>query len=426
MFKDIIPSSFFSPRSTTTRACHRKRHLKIESLDQRALLTTIVMDAPDFRISEAGGTGELSQDAESPAVAYNAIDDQYLVVWSHEDQSQRQIQSKVVGQLIDAQTNQVIRDDFRISAGRDPERAVEPVVEWNSQTNEYLVVWASDRGTDTERVVTQRIGADGTFRGAQIPIIDPIDGGSLDGVSEPAVTYNAAHGEYLVVWKAFGDNRGGFAQGILGQRIDATGNEIGGDFRISDIESEDKTLKVANAPDVVTNEQTGDYLVVWAANAEESGELFQMTEAVFGQFVDATGNEIGSNDFLISDGIEFSNSGRKAQSHPEAVYNSHDNSFLAAFNHVNRDVDGRNGAKQVFGRIIDATGTPQMPSDFAIGDKRDETGFITEFDITYNSLNNEFLVVWVGDIDSNTDRSRTAATEEVRGPTVGPSGRTDR
>ena len=405
---------FSSIRANCSRSAGRRnhsRHLAIELLDERSLLTTVVMDTPDFRISEAGGTGARSQDAESPAIAYNAIDDQYLIVWSHEDQSQRDTHSGIVGQIVDAQTHRVIRDDFRISAPRDVGRAQDPAVAWNSQTNEYMVIWAGDRGTDTERVLMQRIGGDGRFRGGQIPINDPIDGGSLSGVSEPAVTYNSTSGEYLAVWGAFGDGLGSFTKGILGQLIDATGKEVGSDFRISDVGGDGNVFRIATAPDVVVNEQSGDFLVVWAGNADKSGELLQLTEAVFGQFVDAKGNEIGSNDFPISNGIELSESGRVAQSQPEAVYNSHADSFLVAFNRVTRDADGRNAAKRVFGRIINATGAPQTAKDFAIGDDLDDTGFISEFDVAYNSLDNEFLVVWVGDIDSSS--VRPIAIEEV-------------
>jgi hypothetical protein len=105
----------------------------------------------DFRISDAGTNGDATRDVESVAVAYNDIEEEYLVVWSADDNQTTLADGEfeIYGQRIDANTGAELgTNDFRISdMGPDNNAqfdAVSPSVAFNSANNEYLVVWEGD------------------------------------------------------------------------------------------------------------------------------------------------------------------------------------------------------------------------------------------------------------------------------------------
>ena len=121
--------------------------------------------ANDFRISDMGDDSETDPGirdyfrAFHPAVAYNSMDNEYLVVWEGEDDTAPLVDGEfeIFGQRINAATGAEIGTDFRISdMGDDSETdpnirndfiAANPAVAYNSMDNEYLVVWDGDDDT---------------------------------------------------------------------------------------------------------------------------------------------------------------------------------------------------------------------------------------------------------------------------------------
>ena len=76
-------------------------------------------------------------------VAWNSAGNQYLVVWSGAGESGETIKTEVYGQLL-AATGTSVGNDFRISSTSDQGSnfsASGPVVAYNSVNNRYLVVW---------------------------------------------------------------------------------------------------------------------------------------------------------------------------------------------------------------------------------------------------------------------------------------------
>ena len=105
----------------------------------------------DFRISDMGPDGDSSYGAFSPAVAYNGINNQYLVVWYGDDSTAPLMDDEfeIFGQRLNAATGaQVGANDFRISdmgpEGSTSYDASSSTVAYNSTNNEYLVVWQGD------------------------------------------------------------------------------------------------------------------------------------------------------------------------------------------------------------------------------------------------------------------------------------------
>jgi hypothetical protein len=265
----------------------------------------------DFRISEMGPDGDSSYTAFTPAVAYNTVNNRYLVVWRSDDDTGPLVddEMEIFGQLLDGPSGIEIGDDFRVSdAGLDgvtASGAFDPDVAYNPSANEFLVVWQADEISgamlDGEfEVYGQRLtGPSGAqVGGNDFRISDMgIDGGAnLDG-TDPAVAYNSDSEEYLVVWG--GDNVVDFDSEIFGQRLSSTGVEVGtNDFRISDMGPENEPFHNAIAPDVAVDEATGRILVVWWGNqvSGSSGDV-----EVFAQQLSPAGSELGDNDFTLSD-----------------------------------------------------------------------------------------------------------------------------
>ena len=207
----------------------------------------------DFRLSDMGTDGDPEFEATVPAAAYSSGAGQYLVVWEGDDNTPPLAESEfeIHGQQLDAATGAALGGDQRISnAGPDGDPAYgmwdfNTAVAYNSTDDEYLVVWASDDNAgglvnDEFEIFGQRVEA---ATGAEIGINDfrisdmGPDGNSDYDAGYPAVAYNSADNEYLVVWAGNNDLAAmdpGEAE-VYGQRLAAaTGAEVGvNDFPIS-------------------------------------------------------------------------------------------------------------------------------------------------------------------------------------------------
>ncbi len=211
---------------------------EVEILGQRLVAATgAPAGADDFRISDMGADGDLEFQATNPAVAFNPVDNQYLVVWQGDDNIAPLVNNEleIFGQLLDVAGAAVGLNDFRIS----------------------------DVGGSRE---------------------------SLFDAFEPAVAYDPTQELFVVVWYA-DDNVGGQVDGeleILGQTLDRSGVAQGpNDFRLSDAGGIGDPARDANRPAVAAGGKTGKLLVVWAADDDTDGQLDNELE-IFGQQIDVT------------------------------------------------------------------------------------------------------------------------------------------
>ncbi len=376
----------------------------------------------DFRISETGGDGDPSVDAADPAVAYNSLHQEYLVVWQADDPAVGLTDNdfQILGQRIDATTGLEIGPAFRISdlAVGDPAfAAYRPAVVYSASSNEYLVVWAGDAGVPGEfEIFGQRLDADPSSFGAvganDFRISDMGPDGNLDfGAFRPAVAFNAVDDEYLVVWTG-DDNPPGLVDNafeVFGQRLDADPSSFGevgtNDFRISDMGSFDGNIDFgAFDAAVAFNRQDREYLVVWDGD-DDTGPLVEGELEIFGQRLNADPSsfgEVGTNDFRISDmGID-GNRDFGAFS-PAVAHNSNDNEYLVVWQGDETSADEE---LEIFGQRLDGDGAAAGANDFQVSDMgpSGSTAFgAFEPEVTHNGVDNEYLVVWHGDDNSLVD-----------------------
>jgi hypothetical protein len=178
-------------------------------------------------------------------------------------------------------------------------------IAYNTQANQYLVVWSGASTTANESEIWGRlVDAAGNPLGGNFRISDMgPDGVASYAAADPAVTFNAQANEYLVVWRGDDDTAPlvDGEQEIFGQRLSTSGTEVGAnDFRLSDMGTNGDVNFAASDPSVTFNAQASEYLIVWHGD-DNTGLLVTGENEIFGQRLSASGTEVGANDFRLSD-----------------------------------------------------------------------------------------------------------------------------
>jgi hypothetical protein len=211
---------------------------------------------------------------------------------------------------------------------------------------------------------------------------------------DPALAYNPRTNQYLAVWaaevstadstKVCGDFSGvKCTRRILGRFIDAAGNPLGSAFGVSDEGPSVASRDTRHDPQVVYNSRDNEFLVVWHGTPTGGGNTLNCGggEEIFGQRLNATGAEVGSNDFLIS----ARNSGCARD--PQVRYSSGSNVYLVAW----AEEGGVTPTDQVFAQRVTAAGANTFPLEFQVSTA--VAG--ADPDIAYDSNSDQFLVVWI-------------------------------
>jgi hypothetical protein len=159
------------------------------------------------RISQVTHIGA-NRVASSPRVVHNNANNEYFVVFQanalrgegNEDAYE------IFGQRIDAATlAEIGPNDARVSESVEPgNTASEPAVTFNSVAKEYLVIWRSSRQNATSEIYGQRISVTGTEIEADFQISTIAVVGKDRSVNNSSLTHNTANGGYLVVWEGNG------------------------------------------------------------------------------------------------------------------------------------------------------------------------------------------------------------------------------
>jgi hypothetical protein len=363
-----------------------------------------------------GPDGDPTFEAGEPAVAYNAVNNLYLVVWEGDDNTPPFINEEfeIHGQLIDGATGAEIGADFRISdvgpdglASRD---AGPPAIAWDSIANQFLVVWEADDtdvGTPNHKneihgqLIDGATGAEIGPNDFRISDMGQNDDPEFDA-REAAVAFNRVNHEFLVAWRGE-DDTGDLVFDefeIFCQRIDAaTGAELGfNDVRISDMGATDGDTDFnAHSPAVAHNPANNEYLVVWRADDDSKG-LADNEFEVYGQRLDgATGAEIGVNDFRISDMGPDGDPAFSAKE-PWIDYSDADNEYLVAWEGTDDSLS--DGKTEIFVQRIDANGSEVGENDLRAshtGAEGDGAADALDPGIAYGSGRNQFMVAWAAD-----------------------------
>lgn len=401
----------FEVTSTGTR-------LTIAASALAAAVYPVVIDpeigSNDVRVSDMGPDGDANYDALNPAVAYNNIDNNYLVVWEGDDTPGDLVEGEmeIFGQILSANGAQVGYSDVRIShTGPDGStlyNARNPAVAFNTVFNQYLVVWEADNPesglVDNEFEIWGQVVDPllfplwgGNFR---ISSMGP-DGDALYDAGRPAVAYNPTPDEYLVVWDG-DDDAGALVDDeleIWAQRVYSTALLVGSALRVSDMGGTGDASYDALAADVAYNTTDHEYLVVWQGDDDAAGLVDNESE-IYGQRMDQSGGGLGANDARLSDAGGDGDAAYGAYN-PALAYNSVDNEYLVVWmgdDNVGGLVDNE---MEIFSQRLSATLGGLGSNDYRltdVGGVGNATYRVTWGpDLAYNALNNEFMVTWSGE-----------------------------
>jgi hypothetical protein len=180
-------------------------------------------------------------EAVRPSIAYNSNRDEYLAVWWND----RSANDDIYGQRVSGK-GALIEDRFPVAAGKNHERRY-PDVAYNSQADEYLVVWQDDIAAS---IFGQRVSATGQLLDVEISI-----GGLEDWNWAAKVAYASTENKYLVVWIEYGFTTTTYA--IAGKEVSSTGSP-GSRFVI-----ETDYVNTVAGVDLAYNRASNEFLVVW-------------------------------------------------------------------------------------------------------------------------------------------------------------------
>jgi hypothetical protein len=224
----------------------------------------------------------------------------------------------------------------------------------------FVVVWASvgPDGGGTG-IFGQRYDAAGAPRGGEFRV----NTYTMNDQDSPAVAVDS-QGRFVVVWQSTGQE--GPNLGVVGQRYDAGGTPLGGEFRVNSY-----TTTNQNQPAVATDPQ-GGFVVVWTSF--QDGDLL----GVFGQRHDTAGTRLGA-EFRV-------NTYTGLNQDAPAVAVSPGGDFVVIW--VSSIQDGFGYG--IFGQRYDATGTPRA-SEFRVNTTT--VGDQAAPAVAVDGLGN-FVVVW--------------------------------
>ncbi|KAB2968989.1 MAG: hypothetical protein F9K18_02065 [Thermoanaerobaculia bacterium] len=373
----------------------------------------------DFMISDMGGLGDPNDGALTPAVAYDSVDHQYLVVWAGTEDDGGTVQGEweIYVQRLDAVTGDRVGANQRISAmcgiGVAACPVYWPAVAYDPDRNQYLVAWTAGDNRDgmvagEREIFVQRLdAATGAEIGADDQRISAMGGlgDAAYDAERPAVAYNGVHGEFLVAW--YGDDDTLFQTDeeleIFVQRLDAaTGAELGADDnRVTFAGPNLDPAFDAERPALAYSPVADRYLVVWQGD-DDTPPLVEGELEISSQLLD------GADGMLVGGPIRLSAMGPDGSTAfaalaPQVAWNPVDDEFLAVWSGDDDTPPRVDGEFEIHLQRVRANGFPHGTDDerlSAMGPDGSTAFGAGSPGLAVNPRHDEALVVWVADDDT--------------------------
>ncbi len=261
----------------------------IDSDDDGASLAYEIISGPDLGLVFNNNDGSFTYDADG-ALDYlsegesEIVSFDYKAIDSHGAYSQVMTASITVDGLTNVEPplltvwdtrNREIGDEFQVNTYTTNVQAYPSVAGLSG--GGFVVTWQSEgQDGDTSGVYGQIYGADGTTVGDEFQVNSYTDWFQED----PSVT-GLADGGFVVTWESFFQDRSD--NGVYGQRYDADGGTVGGEFQINSHTANDQ-----DSPDV-TGLTGGGFVVTWQSDGQDGS-----WEGVYGQLYGADGGTLGA------------------------------------------------------------------------------------------------------------------------------------
>jgi hypothetical protein len=154
---------------------------------------------------------------------------------------------------------------------------VRPIAAMDRERDDFTVVWTSEyQDGSFDGIFGQRYDATGAPLGSEFRV----NTYTTNTQFVPAIAMDRQR-RFVVVWQS--STQDGAAEGIFGQRYDAAGVRLGGEFQINTYTTSDQYGPA------IAMEAGGSFVVVWASTGQDG-----YGGSVFGQRFDAAGARLGS------------------------------------------------------------------------------------------------------------------------------------
>jgi hypothetical protein len=192
---------------------------------------------------------------------------------------------------------------------------------------DFVVTWTSAaQDGNGDGIFAQRFGRDGSTRGGEFQVNTFTTG--AQAISHVGI---GANGSFVIVWA--GLNQDGSSNGIFGQRYDASGARMGGEFQVNTYTTGAQYYATA------AMDRRGNFVVAWASGGQDGnvGGIFARRFAAGGA---AIGAEFQVNTFTIGS----QDTGKVAM--------APDGGFVIVWESAAQDGD----SDGIFGQLFDAAG----------------------------------------------------------------------
>lgn len=302
--------------------------------------------------SEFQITSVTTTDQKSGVGAYNATNNQYLVVWATSD-------SKILARRMTGGGVVTTTDTILLSSNTSIDT---PDVVYLSNTTQYLAVWKDNRNAVTtgSDIYGRLVAPSGSTNGSEYVI-------SNHGASEtvPRLTLSGSGGAW-VVWQR--NNGATTGQDIYARELNSSGQLLGSLITVYESPySPGVEIGLSQERPVVARNSLGDLVFAWQDDRVGNWDIYARLRL-------ANGN-IGG-DFLAHPA-----SGNQENVH--IAFNTTANEYLVVWQDFRNDLLGW----QIFGQRVSSTGT-------LIGDNFLINSAGIEPNVAYSSSSNDYLVVW--------------------------------
>ncbi|MCP5155360.1 MAG: tandem-95 repeat protein [Ectothiorhodospiraceae bacterium] len=349
--------------------------------DRRTVTVDISQDE-DGAVPLFGETrvNTFTDNAQNQSAVASLADGGYVIVWHSNGQdgdaggvfAQRYTDVGVIaGPEFQVNTEELLVQDEPVVAGLAGGGFV---VVWTGQSSSTIFGDGNGDG-----VFAQVFGASGLPVGGEFRV----NSQTSSNQNEPAVTALVGGG-FVVTWTsvASGTAGDGSGLGVFGQRYDASGTALGGEFRVNtQVSSNQSDSAVAALGD-------GGFLVVWTSfTSGTAGD--GSGDGVFAQRYDASGVAVGGE-------FQVNTTTASTQDEP-AVAGLDDGGFVVVWTSLNQD----GSSEGVYAQRYDAAGAT-VDTEFRVN----TTALSNQRDAAVVGLDNGgFVVVWAD--DSGADGSST-------------------
>jgi hypothetical protein len=190
---------------------------EFEIFGRRIQASTGILNGGELRISNMGTISDPGYGAFHPAIVYNTLHHEYLVVWSGADDEGALVRDEyeIYAQRLADTGVQIGVNDIRVSdMGGDGNPAFDaerPDVLFNPVADEYLVVWDGDRAANEKEIFGQRLNGEDA---GEIGVNDlrisfaGEDGDHYFSARFPMAAWDPDEDLYLVTWHGDDDITG--------------------------------------------------------------------------------------------------------------------------------------------------------------------------------------------------------------------------